>query len=100
MVLSMVREMLKGGADVHFGSSDDLERPEHNPTVIAMLGAAGLNGVDIQLFDTMQQSGASVFVHGSLVSGRIANAGCGGEHCRLRVDIGAEPRRSKTKSSY
>ena len=51
MVLSMVREMLKGGADVHFGSSDDLERPEYNPTVIAMLGAAGLNGVDIQLFD-------------------------------------------------
>ena len=73
MLLNMVREMLKGGVDVHLGSSDNLERSEHNPTVIAMLGAVGLNGVDIQLFDAMQQSGASVFVHGSLVSGRISS---------------------------
>ena len=45
--------------------------PVENPQIIALLGSAGLNAVDLQLFDRLRQQDQSIFVHGSIMAGRI-----------------------------
>lgn len=47
------------------------QRGVENPKVSALLGAAGLNSIDFQLFDILNQRGFSTFVHGSIMQNRI-----------------------------
>lgn len=44
---------------------------EKNPHVVGLLGNAGLNATDLQIFENLRSRGWSVSIHGSIVDGRI-----------------------------
>ena len=44
---------------------------DENPQVTALLGSAGLNAVDMQLFENLRNQGFTSFVHGSIMQNRI-----------------------------
>lgn len=53
---------------------DQVRGAVENPKIITLLGSAGLNVVDFQLFDRLYQQNFSVFVHGSIMADRIKPA--------------------------
>lgn len=56
-------------SDTALGRSSELHID--NPQLVAVLGAAGITAVDIELFRSLSEKGFSVYIHGSVAENRI-----------------------------